>query len=116
MAAEQTLKLRSDNWKSFVVTAPSAEYEKGEFLKIEDTVGVIVEDAELSENTAFIYKCDKILLPKKTGNAFSAGDKVYHSSGKIDASGDLCGICLEDAESSDTDILIELDGTLSITS
>jgi predicted RecA/RadA family phage recombinase len=111
-----TLELRSNKWESFIVTAPTAEYTKGEFLKIEDTVGVIVEDAKFAEETAFIYKCEKILLPKATGNAFSAGDKVYLSSGKINTTGTLCGICLEAAASDDETILVALDGTLSIAS
>jgi len=109
------LKLRSPNFKSFKVTAPSAGYTAGEMIKIHDTVGVIVETAALAENTALIYSCEKIVVPKDTGVTFDAGDKVYYraSTDKITstASGNtLCGRALEAGLTGDTELEIDLHG------
>ena len=111
------LIMRSPNIKSFKVTAPSAGYTAGEMGKIEDTVGVIVETAELGVETALVYACEKIVVPKDTGVTFAAGDKVYYnaSTDKITstASGNtLCGRALEAGASGDTELEIDLQGNL----
>jgi predicted RecA/RadA family phage recombinase len=86
-------------------------------VKIQDTVGVIMETATLAEETVLIYSCEKIVVPKSTGVTFSAGAKVYYDSAvdKITstASGNtLCGRALEDGESADTELEIDLQGNL----
>ena len=111
------LKLRSPNFKSFKVTAPTAEYTAGQMIKIHDTVGVIVESAAVDEETALIYSCEKIVVPKDTGVTFNAGDKVYYraSTAKITstASGNtLCGRALEAGLTGDTELEIDLNGAV----
>lgn len=112
------LNLRSPNFKSVKVTAPSAGYTAGQIVKVEDTVMVIVETAALGVVTAGIYQCEKIVLVKATGVTITKGDKVYFdaSAAKITnvASGNtLCGRALEDAGSSVTSIEIDLEGSLA---
>jgi hypothetical protein len=111
------LKMRSPNYKSFEVTAPSAGYTAGEMTKIHDTVGIIMETAALDEKTVLVYSCEKIVVPKDKGVTFDAGDKVYYSAatGKITstASGNtLCGRALEDGASGDTELEIDLQGSI----
>ena len=109
------LKLRSPHFKSVKVTAPSAGYTAGQMVKIEDTVGVIVETKTSGNNTALIYECEKIVVPKATGVTFAIGDKVYFdsSAAKITsvASGNtLCGRANAVGASSDTTLEISLLG------
>ncbi len=115
------LKLRSNNWESFKVSAPSAGYSSGDLVKEEDTIGVIVEDAEgdkVLADAVLIYKAEKILLPKKDSDGTVAvGAKVYLDSDAISGDGDannLCGVCLEAAVEEDEEILVALDGTMGI--
>lgn len=112
------LELRNPNWKSFKTTAPSGGYSAGDMVKVNDTIGVIVEDASAGNDAVLIYSAEKIVVPKATGSgiAFSEGSKVYYdaSAKKVtnSASGTtLVGIALESAGASDTTVLIDLDGT-----
>lgn len=111
------LKLRSPNFKSVKVTAPSAGYTAGQMTKIEDTVGVIVETKTLGQETALIYQCEKIVVPKSTGVTFAIGDKVYFSASAAKvtsvASGNtLCGRALAVGGTNDTELEIDLNGDL----
>ena len=112
-----TLKMRSPNFKSFKVTAPTATYTAGQMIKIHDTVGVIVETAAVGVETALVYACEKIVVPKDTGVTFDAGDKVYYraATAKITstASGNtLCGRALEAGLTGGTELEIDLQGNL----
>ena len=112
------LKLRNPHFKSVKVTAPSAGYTAGQMVKIEDTVGVIVETKTVGLDTALIYGCEKIVVPKSTGVTFTKGDKVYFnaSAAKVTstASGNtLCGRANEDAASGATEIEIDLNGDVA---
>ncbi len=112
------LEIRNPNFKSFKVTAPSAGYTAGEMIKIEDTVGIIVNTVELDEETALIYECEKIVVPKSAGVTFAAGDKVYYNASAkavtSTASGNtLCGRANEVGESADTTLEISLSGHIA---
>ena len=111
------LKLRSPNFKSFKVTAPTAGYTAGQMIKISDTVGVIAETAALAEETALIYACEKILVPKTAGCVFAAGAKVYFDTAEAavnaTASGNtLCGRALVAAVLADTTLEMDLNGAV----
>jgi hypothetical protein len=124
--AATALNLRCKEWSSFKVLAPSAGYTAGQMLKINDTVGVIVDTAAVTVQTAFIYKAKKILVPSEavptgSGGSGSSGSKVYFDSTNaritFTASGNtLCGILTEDAVVGATSVEIDLDGTLGIVS
>ncbi len=115
------LKLRSNKWESMKVSAPSAGYSAGDLVKVNDTIGVIVEDAagdKVLADAILIYKAEKVLLPKKgSDGTVEAGAKVYLDNEAVSGSGDnhsLCGICLEAAVEADEEILVALDGTMGI--
>lgn len=112
------LNLRSPNFKSFKVTAPSAGYTAGQMLKLEDTVGVIVETKASGYDTALIYECEKIVVPKSTGVTFAAGDKVYFDATaaavtSVASGNTLCGRANEAADASDTSLEISLMGQVA---
>jgi len=117
--AETDFKLRSQVFSSMRVTAPSPGYTAGQMVKIEDTVGVIVEAADTGDEAVLVYKAEKIVVPKDITsgqNTFAAGDKVYFDATdenvNSESSGNtLCGRALEAAVAADTEVLIELDGT-----
>jgi predicted RecA/RadA family phage recombinase len=84
-------------------------------IKISDTVGVIVETAAVGVETALVYSCEKIVVPKDTGVVFAAGAKVYYKAGTAavtsTASGNtLCGRCLVAGLTGDTELEIDLHG------
>lgn len=114
------LNLRSNIFASMVVVAPTGGYTAGDMVKVEDTVGVIAEDAVAGADAVLIYKCEKILVPKTagTGIAFAAGDKVYYNE-TDDAvtthttSGTLCGRALVAAVAADVTVLIDLTGNIA---
>lgn len=89
-----------------------------------DTVGVFVEAATATENVAFLYSAPKITLPCVTATTgdYAQGAKVYFDSGEAklsaaSASGEvLCGTVIEAAAVGDTEIMIDLDGRMGITS
>lgn len=120
--AETGLRLRSglpgENWRSFVVTAPSGGVTRGQMDLIEDTVGVYAQDADAGEDVAFIYHAEKIEVPKSTttgAGEFTAGDKIYFDHADANVNNDsgsnyMCGICLKDAAVDDDYVLIDLDG------
>lgn len=106
---------------SMRVTAPSGGYTAGQMVKIEDIVGVIVDDIAEGETGAMIYRAEKVVLPKSTvsgQNTFTAGDKIYFDA--VDAnvnssssSNTLCGRALEDAGAAATTVLADLFGMLA---
>lgn len=112
------LKLRSPIFKSFEVTAPSAGYTAGQMVKIEDTVGVIVETKTSGNKTALIYDCEKIVVPKSTGVTFTKGDKVYFDATaaaitSVVSGNTLCGRANADGASGDTTLEITLTGNVA---
>ncbi len=113
------IDLRSNKWESLKFTvALTAGYEAGDLVKVNDTIGVIVEDASLGDEAVLVYKAEKVSLPKKgSDSTVAAGAKVYLDSEAVSGSGDnhsLCGICLKAAVEADEEILVALDGTMGI--
>uniref|UniRef100_A0A6M3L1B8 Uncharacterized protein n=1 Tax=viral metagenome TaxID=1070528 RepID=A0A6M3L1B8_9ZZZZ len=122
-------KLRSsthnDPYASLEFTAATT-YTAGQMVKIEDTVGVIVNTVASGYQVVLVYWAAKILVPCveiTSGNLadFAVGCKVYFDAAdeevNASASGNtLCGIVLEQPSVGDETILIHLDGMLGITS
>jgi len=119
-------KLRSstslDPYDSIVVTAPSGGYTAGDMVKIEDVVGVVVEDALIDVEVAVVVLAAKIVVPCNTvatAANWTVGTKVYYDStaANVTATGsgmDLCGTVTTAGAVGDTDIEIFLDGRLAL--
>ena len=118
MVQEQGLKLRTKLESAKTLKAKTGvgeTYSAGEMIKVNDTVGVVVEDVGENSEFVLVYSAEKIIVPKATGTGitFSVGENVYYdpslkkvtnnSSGTI-----LCGKALEDAGENDAEVLIDL--------
>jgi hypothetical protein len=122
MSVETGMKLRcaayGEDWRSFLVVAPSGGVTKGQMDLIHDTVGFYMQDADAGEDVAFCYHAEKCTVPKSTttgAGEFNAGDKVYfdHADAEVnnDSGGNyMCGIVLEDSTVDDCEVKIDLDG------
>jgi len=115
--SETALKLRSSNYASMEVTTPTAGYTAGQMVKINDTVGVIAETKTVGQIATFIYRCEKIVVPKVagTGITFAAGAKVYFKAASsavnnVSSGNTLCGRCTLAAAAADATVEIDLDG------
>lgn len=71
------------------------------------------------ENGAFVYKAEKIILPKVTGGTvdFAKADKIYYDAAgasnkltNVTTANTACGVALEAVGTTDTQVLVELDG------
>lgn len=116
------LQLRSPNFKTIKVTAASpSTYVKGLLTKVEDMVGVIVDDIVALAEGVMIYQADKIIVNKRVGTTcvFAAGDKVYYNSATntvdiaVTSAYTLCGRALEAAGATVGTVLIELNGHIA---
>lgn len=112
------LKLRSPHFESIKVTAPTAGYTAGQLVKVGEFCGVIVETKTVGLETALIYKCEKIVVPKTTGQAWTVGAKLYinTTTGKLTttASGNtLCARANVAAAASDTEGEVALAGNVA---
>jgi len=118
MVLEKGLKLRTKLESAKTLKARTQEgesYSAGEMVKVNDTIGVVVEEVEENSDFVLVYEAEKIIVPKATGTgvSFSVGDNVYYdgnqkkvtnnSSGTI-----LCGKALESAGDDDEEVLIDL--------
>jgi len=108
---------------ALTVVAPSGGYTAGDMILEEDTVCVVVEDADEGDEVAAVYNAPKILVPCAAAATagYAVGEKVYFDETNAEvteeASGNvLCGIVLEDSEVCDETVLIHLIGTLGIVS
>lgn len=117
--AETNLKLRSKNFKSVIITAPTAGYTAGQLVAVEGIVGVVAETVTVGKETALIYQCDKIVVAKRagTGLTLAVGQKVYFRSAGPDVTGastgnTLCGRCTKAAAATDTTVEIDLMGNV----
>lgn len=122
-------KLRSsthnDPYASFKRVA-AAIYTAGEMVKLNDTVGVMVNAAAIGANVVFVYWASKILVPcaaVTTGNLtdHAPGSKVYFDAAdkevNVSSGGNtLCGIVVKQPAIGDETVLIHLDGMLGIVS
>ena len=123
MSADARLRCALSETKSITVTAASPGVTAGTMAKVEDTVGVYLEDADTGDEVAFCYYAPKIVVTSvavATGK-FTAGSKVYFNATnkKITESSSgntLCGVVLETPALAAETVLIALDGTLGIVS
>jgi len=122
-------KLRSstclDPYASLEFTA-ATDYDAGEMVKREDTVGVIVGDTDSGDQAVLVYIAAKIVVPCceiTSGNLadFAEGCKVYFDAAdkEVNASpggNTLCGIVNVQPSVGDEEVEIYLNGLLGITS
>jgi predicted RecA/RadA family phage recombinase len=122
--AETLLNMRSDRFKSLQVTTASPGITAGKLTALAGgLVGVAAETEDTGDVGVIIYKCDKIVVEKGagTGKTITQGAYVYYNptDGKVykdsATSRRKCGVALEAAAAEDTEVLIELDGTMGIT-
>ncbi len=118
MVQETGLKLRTklESAKTLkAMTGESESYSAGEMIKVNDTIGIVVE--EVAENSEFVlvYEAEKVVAPKATGTgiSFAAGDNVYYTAAAKNvtnsASGNtLCGKALLAAGDNDDEVLMDL--------
>lgn len=121
MSADARLRCALSETKSITVTAASPGVTAGTMAKVEDVVGVYLEDADTGDEVAFCYYAPKIVVTSvavATGK-FTAGSKVYFDA--VDAEinesstgNTLCGVVLETPALAAETVLIALDGTLGI--
>jgi hypothetical protein len=118
MVTEQGIKLRTklENAKTLkAITGESETVAAGEMVKVHDTIGIVVEDAEESSAFVLVYAAEKIIVPKLTGTgiAFAPGDSVYYKTAdkkvtNASSGNTLCGKALETVGDTDTEVLIDL--------
>lgn len=121
MSADARLRCALSETKSITVTAASPGVTAGTMAKVEDVVGVYLEDADTGDEVAFCYYAPKIVVTSVavgTGK-FTAGSKVYfdEQDAEINESSTgntLCGVVLETPALAAETVLIALDGTLGI--
>ena len=130
MTTESGLKLRtkleSAKSLSFSNSATDATYSAGDMIAIGSTIGVVVEDVGTSGQATsddypngpggvLAYEAEKIVLPKATGvgESFAVGEKIYHNAtnsnvSAVSTGNILCGRALEDAGTTDDEVLADL--------
>ena len=116
--------LRTNKFESLSVTAPSPGVTAEDLRALAGgLMGVYVETAATGVQVGFLYKAEKIVLPKKngTGKTIAQGAYIYYSPmdnllyGASATSRRKCGICLVAAAADDTTVEVMLDGTMGIT-
>ena len=118
--AATAFQLRSNFFHSMEIVA-GANAPAGAIAPIEDTIGIVVQDAAIGETVALVYFCPKVLVPKQTGTgrAIAVGESVYADPTEqrvSDAGGTgtiLVGRALEAAADGDATVLIHFDGMLT---
>ena len=121
MSADARLRCALSETKSITVTAASPGVTAGTMAKVEDVVGVYLEDADTGDEVAFCYYAPKIVVTSVavgTGK-FTAGSKVYFDAtdaeiNESSTGNTLCGVVLETPALAAETVLIALDGTLGI--
>jgi len=121
MSADARLRCAVSETKSITVTAASPGVTAGTMAKVEDVVGVYLEDADTGDEVAFCYYAPKIVVTSVavgTGK-FTAGSKVYFDAtdkeiNESSTGNTLCGVVLETPAVAAETVLIALDGTLGI--
>jgi len=113
----------NDPWASLEFTAGEA-YTAGQMIRLEDTVGVIIETVADTYQAVLNYHAAKIIVPCveiTSGNLadFAVGSKVYFdvTDAEVNATAAgnyLCGIVLVTPSVGDETIEIHLIGTLGI--
>ena len=121
MSADARLRCALSETKSITVTAASPGVTAGTMAKVEDVVGVYLEDAATGDEVAFCYYAPKIVVTSVAAGTgkFKAGSKVYFDDGddeinESSTGNTLCGVVLETPALAAETVLIALDGTLGI--
>ena len=121
MSADARLRCALSETKSITVTAASPGVTAGTMAKVEDVVGVYLEDADTGDEVALCYYAPKIVVTSVAAGTgkFKAGSKVYFdaTNAEINESSTgntLCGVVLETPALAAKTVLIALDGTLGI--
>jgi len=121
MSADARLRCALSETKSITVTAASPGVTAGTMAKVEDVVGVYLEDADTGDEVAFCYYAPKIVVTSVAvgPGKFTAGSKVYFDAAdkeinESSTGNTLCGVVLETPALAAETVLIALDGTLGI--
>jgi len=121
MSANARLRCAVSETKSITVTAVSPGVTAGTMDKVEDVVGVYLEDADTGDEVAFCYYAPKIVVTSVAAGTgkFKAGSKVYFDEtdeeiNESSTGNTLCGVVLETPALAAETVLIALDGTLGI--
>lgn len=121
MSADARLRCALSETKSITVTAASPGVTAGTMAKVEDVVGVYLEDADTGDEVAFCYYAPKIVVTSVAAGTgkFKAGSKVYFDAtdkeiNESSTGNTLCGVVLETPALAAETVLIALDGTLGI--
>ena len=92
------MELRSPNFKSVKVVAPTGGLTAGQMYASNYLIGVILETVLVGEVAALVYQCDKIIVPKNVNTSclFAIGAKVYYdaSAGKVDIADTTTYVCI----------------------
>lgn len=119
-------KLRTNpppgTFHSVKLTAPSGGVTAGDWIKVNDIVGFVFNDADEGEDYVLVYVCEKIMCPKieTAGSAFEVGDHVYFDAAlgtvtPIQAAGLWrIGVATEPAEDTDDEVEIDLEGKVPL--
>jgi len=110
------LRCGPEHWAQMDVTL-SSTVTAGQMAKIQSTVGVYFEAGDSGDQVSFVYKADKIVVPKVAGSGLTIaqGAPVYFKAASAAVTGaasgnTLCGRCLVAAGASDTTVEIEFNG------
>lgn len=98
-------------------------YTAGEMTKKNDLVGVIVEATSSGAEAVLVYDAPKILVPcpAAASGDYAVGEKVYFDAADKEVNqssggNTLCGFVLEAPTAGDEEVLIDLQGSLGVTS
>jgi hypothetical protein len=118
MVQEKGLKLRTKLESAKTLkgeTGAEETHGAGDMIKLNDCIGVVVEDVEANSEFVLVYEAEKIIAPKSTGTgiSFSAGDSVYYDAAakkvtNAATNNTLCGKALETAGDNAAEALIDL--------
>jgi len=88
--------------------AHSAQTVADTFYLINSQVMLALNDANADDDNVFVHEADKVRVPKKTGEAWAPGDRIYWDDGNSKftttaSTYTLAGYVAEDAASADTE-------------
>lgn len=91
-------------------------------IVVQDTVGILLEDADFGDEGVLWYEAEKVIVPKKTATAdvFLPGDAVYYDPADgfvtptADSSYYRIGTATEAAAFTDALVEIDLDGGCAV--
>jgi predicted RecA/RadA family phage recombinase len=123
--AENNFKLRgpTTSMHTMELTVPSPGVSAGDMYRVEEVVGVWVNDYATGDTGVLCYKAEKIIVPcaiVTTSVDYDAGEPVYFDVAdaevNLSASGNyLCGMVLVMPAVGAEEVEIELDGMLNLT-